>query len=88
MTFTGETIPEEEARMLLPEVGDRVSFEGATWRVASKGLAALQRLGGEIVPVREAYVVLVCEMGRAVAQPARETTVVQSRWDELIVLGQ
>jgi len=74
--------------MLLPEVGDRVSFEGATWRVASKGLAALQRLGGEVVPVREAYVVLVCEIGPAAGRPARETTVVQSRWDELTVFGQ
>ena len=40
------------------------------------------------MPGREAYVVLISEMGRTIARPARETKVVQSRWDELIVLGE
>ena len=68
----------------MPEIGDRVRFEGSTWRVASRALAALQRVGGHIVTVAAAYVVLVSETS-PITGAVDEMKVVESRWDEITV---
>jgi hypothetical protein len=73
--------------MLLPEIGDRVSFEGAMWRVVSKTLPAMQRIDGEVVPVVEACVVLISEAPPSGGRPVRQIEVAESRWDDISVLG-
>lgn len=69
----------------MPEIGDRVRFEGSTWQVANRTLAALQRVGGHIVTVAAAYVVLVSETSPITGAAVDEMKVVESRWDEITV---
>jgi hypothetical protein len=74
--------------LVVPEIGDRVSFEGSVWRVEGKTLPALQRIDGAVVPVAESCVVLIPETVPLTGQPVRQIKVAQSRWGEISVLGQ
>jgi hypothetical protein len=74
--------------VLLPEVGDRVSFEGSTWRVSSTALATLQRVDGDITAVAEAYVTLISETPPPGGSAVYEMKVTESRWDEISVIEQ
>ena len=72
--------------MLLPEVGDRVSFEGSTWRVSSTALPALQRVDGDVITVAEASLTLISETSPNAGATVHEMKVAESRWDEIRVL--
>lgn len=53
--------------------------------MASRALAALQRVGGHIVTVAAAYLVLVSETSPITGAAVDEMKVVESRWDEITV---
>jgi hypothetical protein len=72
--------------VLLPEVGDRVCFEGSTWRVSSTALPSLQRVDGDVVTVAEASVMLISETSPSVGAAVHEMKVAESRCDEIRVL--
>jgi hypothetical protein len=72
--------------VLLPEVGDRVCFEGSTWRVSSTALPALQRVDGDVITVAEASVMLISETPPSAGAAVHEMKVAESRWDEIRVL--
>ena len=63
-------------------VGDRVLYDGKTWRVFSLGRDAYHREGREMIANAELHAVLLLEADPPGSQPPFRTTLPESRWDE------
>jgi hypothetical protein len=69
-----------------PRVGDRVFYEGKTWRVFSLGQDAYQRAGRKMVANGELHAVLLLEANPPGSQPPLRAILPKSRWDEVRLL--
>jgi hypothetical protein len=67
-------------------VGNRVLFEGKTWRVDSLGRHAYQREGTTMIIEGELYATLLLETDPPGSQPPFKTVVAESRWHEVRLL--
>ncbi len=74
--------------MATVRVGDRVLFEGKTWRVDSLGQHAYQREGSQKIVNGELYATLLLEVDPPGSQPPYKIVVPESRWDEVRLLDE
>jgi hypothetical protein len=65
-------------------VGNRVLYEGKTWRVESLGRRAYPRVGAKTVN-GELYATLLLEI-ESPGQPPHKIVVPEGRWDEVRLL--
>jgi hypothetical protein len=63
-------------------VGDRVLYEGKTWRVNSLGRHAYHREGDQMIANGELHAVLLLEADPPGSRAPFKTGVPESRWDE------
>jgi hypothetical protein len=69
-------------------VGDRVLFEGKTWRVDSLGQHAYRRQGTQTIVSGELYATLLLEVDPPGSQPPFKIVVPESDWDEVRLLEE
>ncbi len=72
-------------------VGDRVLYEGKTWRVTSLGREAFRREGDQMTANDELHAILLLEAGPPGTRPARppySTALSEGKWDEVRVLAE
>jgi hypothetical protein len=69
------------------EVGDRVLYEGKTWRVTRLAHHALCREADRTVPLDEFQATLLLEAEPLGSQPPFKIYLPESSWDELRLLG-
>ncbi len=67
-------------------VGDRVLYEGKTWRVDSLGRHAYHREGDHMITNGELHAVLLLEADPPGSQPPFKVVVPESQWDEVRLL--
>jgi hypothetical protein len=68
-------------------VGDRVLYEGKTWRVESLGRRAYPRVGARTVN-GELYATLLLEADPPGGQPPHRIVLSESQWDEARLLAE
>ena len=69
-------------------VGDRVLFEGKTWRVDSLGQHAYRREDTQTIVNGELYATLSLELDPSGSQLPRKVIVPESHWDEVRLLEE
>jgi len=69
-------------------VGDRVLYEGKTWRVTSLGREAFYREGDKLIANGNLYATLLLEADPPGSQPPFTTTLSEANWDEVRLLGE
>jgi hypothetical protein len=67
---------------LASRVGDRVLYDGKSWRVQSLGRRAYHREGDQMIAGGELHAVLLLEAVLP-GQPPRKTVLAESQWDEV-----
>jgi hypothetical protein len=66
-------------------VGDRVLYDGKTWRVESLGRHAYHREGDQMIAGGELHAVLLLE-AESPGQPSHKVVVPEGKWDEVRLL--
>ena len=69
-------------------VGDRLSYDGKTWRVTSLGRDAYHREGNKMVVNGALYAMLLLEADPPGSQPPYKIVLPESEWDEARLLGE
>ena len=69
-------------------VGDRVLYDGKTWRVNSLGRHASQRRGDKSIANGQLYAVLLLEADPPGIQPPYKIVLPESKWDEARLLEE
>jgi hypothetical protein len=69
-------------------VGDRLLYEGKTWRVVSLGRHAYQREGAEMIANGELHAVLLLEADPPGSQQPFRMTLPEGSWDEVRLLEE
>ena len=67
-------------------VGDRLLYEGKTWRVTSLGRHTSQRRGDTAITDGELYAILLLEADLPASPPPDKIVLPESRWDEVRLL--
>ena len=73
--------------MAVLRVGDRVLYEGKSWRVESLGRHAYHREGDQMIAGGELHAVLLLE-AESPGQPPHKVVVPEGRWDEARLLEE
>jgi hypothetical protein len=74
--------------MAAPRVGDRVLYDGKTWRANSLGRRDYHREGDKSIANGQLYAVLLLEANRPCSQPPFKVVVPESRWEEVRLLEE
>ena len=69
-------------------VGDRVLYDGKTWRVESLGRDAYHREGNKMVVNGALYATLLLEVDPPGSQPPYKVILPESKWDEARLLEE
>ena len=69
-------------------VGDRLLYEGETWRVTSLGRYTLHGRGDSTITYGELYAVLRLEAVLPEGRPPRKIVLAESKWDEARLLEE
>ena len=69
-------------------VGDRVLYDGKTWRVTSLGRDAYHREGNKMVVNGALYAMLLLEVDPPGSQPPYKIVLPENRWEEARLLEE
>lgn len=69
-------------------VGDRVLYEGKTWRVTSLGRDAFYRVGDKLIVNDALYATLLLEADPPGSQPPYKIALPEAKWDDVRMVGE